>query len=118
MPALIGDGEQQNFAAFFAVADGEDTHSRGRGGQGAAVGIGFGGVHKLARRAGDSAQKMERRWDSRRLGQVGNPGREKVFVTRGRGRWPQPSRAQACREPDWLVPLLKRNQLATGTAAK
>ncbi len=67
---LICNGEHQDLAAFFAVADGENTYSRRSGGKGAAVGIGFGGVHKLARRARDSAEKVYRGRHGRRLRQV------------------------------------------------
>ena len=53
--SLVRDCEQQNLASFFAVADGENAHPRRSGGKSAAIGIGFGGVHEFARRAGDPA---------------------------------------------------------------
>ena len=80
---LVGDGDHQDLAAFFALADGEDAHS-GRGvGEGAAVGVGLRRVHELARRPGDATQEAQGRGHDGRRGQVRHPGREEARLGGG-----------------------------------
>jgi hypothetical protein len=55
---FVGDGEHDDVTAFFAAADGEHAHARGRGGECTAVSVSFGAVDEFARRAGDAAEKF------------------------------------------------------------
>ena len=56
---------------------GEDGRER------AAVGVGGGGVHQFARRAGDAVQEGARGDHGRRGGQIGDPGREEARLGGG-----------------------------------
>jgi len=57
---LVRNREQHDVAAFLRAADGEETHPGRRGSERAAVGIGDGGIHELARGAGDAVQEAAR----------------------------------------------------------
>ena len=80
---FIGDGEHDNVASFFAVADREHAHSRAGRGQGTSIGVGLFGAQQFSRRAHDAAQKFLGRRNGGRLRNVRDPGRNKVRIGGG-----------------------------------
>ena len=67
---LARDGREEHLAAPLALADGPHLHPRGRRGERAEVGVDVFRVRELLGRADDIAQRLLRRGDGVRRGQV------------------------------------------------
>ena len=82
---LVGHHRHQDLAPLFAAADGEHPHARAGGGERAQVGVRLRRVGQLTGCAGDPAEKVTGRRDTRCIGQIRNPGREEPRLGRGGG---------------------------------
>ncbi len=78
--SFVRDGEHQDFAAFFALADGEYAHPRTRSSQSARVGVGLFSAGEFSRSTHDPAEEFLGRWNSCRLRNIRNPWRNEMWV--------------------------------------
>ncbi len=82
---FIADGDKNNFAAFFRLANGENANPWRSGCKRAAEGVGLCGIHQFSRSSHDSS--IESAWggNAGRRRKIGDPGRKELRGSCGFG---------------------------------